>query len=123
MMSHNDDINDDSSVTTDDEVRGQFTIPGLRTFNVVTPQDENRNVRRRNVGATSSNSGTNSEQTGEAEERRSSSTETENVFDSGDINEDEVNINVRYLDESVMNCSFRPSQSLGHFKCKYRELL
>ena len=80
-------------------------------------------MRRRNVGATSSNSGTNSEQTGEADERQSSSTETENVFDSGDINEDEVNINVRYLDESVMNCSFRPSQSLGHFKCEYRGLL
>ena len=40
-------------------------------------------------------------------------------FDAGDENETEVAINVRYLDESVKSCRFRPSQSLGHFKRKF----
>ena len=102
-------VNENITVSTDDEVRGQFTIPGLRTFNVVTP-DENRNLRRRNVpDSTENNINTESE--------ASESTSSEVEHEAGDMTEQEININVRYLDESVMNCSFRPSQSLGHFKC------
>ena len=40
-------------------------------------------------------------------------------FDAGDEEETEISINVRYLDESVKSCQFRPSQSLGHFKREF----
>ena len=117
-------------MTTDDEVRGQFTIPGLRTFNVVTDNrqpDENRNIRRRNQQTSNRHDMTSETDTDQTSDRH---TDTSNSnpdtradrqtveHEAGDLSEPEVNINVRYLDESVMNCSFRPSQSLGHFKCK-----
>jgi hypothetical protein len=113
-----------TEVTTDDEVRGQFTIPGLRTFNVVTDNrqlpDENRNIRRRNIETSNrhdmtSETDTDNNQTSDRQ-TENPDTRTEVEHEAGDLSEAEVNINVRYLDESVMNCSFRPSQSLGHFK-------
>merc|ERR1712227_624763 len=90
-----------TEVSTADEVDGQFTIPGRGTFNVINTDrssstNQNRSSTTRRRGARTSSTGSQQE------------TEPET--------ETEININVRYLDESVMNCSFRPSQSLGHFK-------
>merc|ERR1711953_1409449 len=106
-----------TEVSTADEVDGQFTIPGRGTFNVIntdrsssTNQNRSSTTRRRG-GRTSS---TGSQQETEPETETTTSEET--APDAGDETETEININVRYLDESVMNCSFRPSQSLGHFK-------
>ena len=117
-------------VNTPDEVTGQFTIPGRGTFNVVNTDASGVNnhtgVRLRNVGNTSqSTSGaaersSNRESTGSATTSRNgpSTTASPPVHDQGDPNEEPVNIRVRFLDESVQACSFRPSQSLGDFKCK-----
>ena len=101
-------------VSTADEVDGQFTIPGRGTFNVINTErsssaNQNRSNRSRNERVSSPDQETEPE----------SETESEDVApDAGDESETEININVRYLDESVKNCSFRPSQSLGHFKRK-----
>merc|ERR1711953_433037 len=94
-----------TEVTTDDDVRGQFTIPGRGTFNVINPSVRSAPTRTSN---TNSSSGDDVTVTPQPEE------ETE--YDAGDEDEGELNINVRYLDESVKSCTFRPSQSLGHFK-------
>jgi len=105
-------------VHTPDEVNGQFTIPGRGTFNVVNTEPSNPNiypgVRLRNVNQSGSND--------ETESAPSTSTSPPSppppVHDQGDPNEDPVNIRVRFLDESVQACTFRPSQSLGDFKRK-----
>lgn len=104
-----------TEVSTADEVDGQFTIPGRGTFNVInTDRSSTTNQTRsstRNRGDRTSSTGSQQETEPETE----TSTE-DDTPDAGDETETEININVRYLDESVMNCSFRPSQSLGHFK-------
>jgi len=119
-----------TEVNTPDEVTGQFTIPGRGTFNVVNTDASGVNnhtgVRLRNVGNTSqSTSGaaersSNRESTGSATTSRNgpSTTAPPPVHDQGDPNEEPVNIRVRFLDESVQACSFRPSQSLGDFKLR-----
>ena len=106
-------------VSTADEVDGQFTIPGRGTFNVINTDrtsstNQNRSSTTRRRGARTSSTGSQQETEPETE----TTTSEEVAPDAGDETETEININVRYLDESVMNCSFRPSQSLGHFKRK-----
>ena len=93
-----------NSVSTDDDVQGQFTIPGRGTFNVINPNSGRSSSR---TEAPPSDGASQSAENDEPEE-----------FDAGDETETEVAINVRYLDESVKSCRFRPSQSLGHFKRK-----
>jgi len=91
-----------TEVSTDDDVQGQFTIPGRGTFNVINPT--------RPTSATPRDSSTPPAEPAAQEEP------DEETFDAGDEEENELTINVRYLDESVKSCRFRPSQSLGHFK-------
>jgi len=94
-----------TEVSTDDDVQGQFTIPGRGTFNVINPTRPSSATRRPNS-------------TTPPAEPISEESEplAEESFEAGDEEESEVTINVRYLDESVKSCRFRPSQSLGHFK-------
>jgi len=106
-----------TEVSTADEVDGQFTIPGRGTFNVINTDrtsstNQNRSSTTRRRGTRTSSTGSQQETEPETE----TTTSEEVAPDAGDETETEININVRYLDESVMNCSFRPSQSLGHFK-------
>jgi len=91
-----------TEVSTDDDVQGQFTIPGRGTFNVINPNSGRSSSRAESPPT-------------EGASPSSENDETEE-FDAGDETETEVAINVRYLDESVKSCRFRPSQSLGHFK-------
>jgi len=94
-----------TEVSTDDDVQGQFTIPGRGTFNVINP-----------TRPTSATPRSDSSSTPPAEPSTVHEESEEESFDAGDEEEGELTINVRYLDESVKSCRFRPSQSLGHFK-------
>lgn len=103
-------------MNTPDEVNGQFTIPGRGTFNVVNTEPTNVNiypgVRLRNVTHSTANASDTSSTA------PSSNPAPPRVHDQGDPSENPVNIRVRFLDESVQACTFRPSQSLGDFKRK-----
>jgi len=95
-----------TEVSTDDEVQGQFTIPGRGTFNVINPGGRSSSRGQSETPPTEGASNSTTEEQEDEEEE----------FDAGDEEETEISINVRYLDESVKSCQFRPSQSLGHFK-------
>lgn len=105
-----------TEVNTPDEVNGQFTIPGRGTFNVVNTEPTNVNiypgVRLRNVTHSTANASDTSSTA------PSSNPAPPRVHDQGDPSENPVNIRVRFLDESVQACTFRPSQSLGDFKLR-----
>lgn len=109
-----------TEVNTPDEVNGQFTIPGRGTFNVVNTEPSNPNiyqgVRLRNVNQ-AGEAGQDNEST-PSTSRASTTPPPPPVHDQGDPNEEPINIRVRFLDESVQACTFRPSQSLGDFKLR-----
>ena len=125
-----------SVVSTPDELEGQFNIPGRGTFNIVhdsssaqrneqssslrrSPEglrrrvnsDGNSSAPPSSQGASSSANGGNS-----STEQRSPSSVAEELFDEGDLEEPELTTKIRFLDESEIQCRFRPSQSLGDFK-------